>query len=149
MASVAVLARRRVTLFSQLLVLGEGNSTQATFSIPVCRSNKSATKWDLPFRAPTDRPSGSASKLQHRATTSRSQVMGDLDKLTGNMIRIRPNTSPDMRDVLRAMKKMIDGAYKVCGRASKSPLLGHFRVGSSQSLCPASRWLLSAAHCSI
>lgn len=87
---------------------------------------------------------------QNIAQQLRAQVMGDLDKLTGNMISNQAKYVSDTRDVLRAMKKMIDGVYKVCKVASKrfrcSATCGR---GSSQSLCPASRWPLSAAHCSI
>lgn len=62
---------------------------------------------------------------QNIAQQLRAQVMGDLDKLTGNMISNQAKYVSDTRDVLRAMKKMIDGVYKVCKGLEKIPLLGH------------------------
>ncbi|BBX99071.1 EspA/EspE family type VII secretion system effector [Mycobacterium lacus] len=61
---------------------------------------------------------------QNIAQQLRAKVMGDLDHLTGNMISNQAKYVSNTRDVLRAMKKMIDGVYKVCKGLEKVPLLG-------------------------
>ncbi len=62
-------------------------------------------------------------------------MTGDLDKFTGNMISNQPNTSPIRATSWWAMKKMIDGVYKVCKGLKRFRCSA--RVGSQQSLCPA------------
>ncbi|OOK71093.1 putative eSX-1 secretion-associated protein EspE [Mycobacterium kansasii] len=61
---------------------------------------------------------------QNIAQQLRAKVMGDIDSLTGNMISNQAKYVSNTRDVLRAMKKMIDGVYKVCKGLEKVPLLG-------------------------
>ncbi|CAM4454605.1 ESX-1 secretion-associated protein EspA [Mycobacterium basiliense] len=62
---------------------------------------------------------------QNIAQQLRAKVMGDLDYLTGNLISNQAKYVSNTRDVLNAMKKMIDGVYKVCKGLEKVPLLGH------------------------
>ncbi|QUR69423.1 EspA/EspE family type VII secretion system effector [Mycobacterium spongiae] len=62
---------------------------------------------------------------QNIAQQLRAQVMGDLDKLTGNMISNQAEYISNTRDVLRAMKKMVDGVYKACKALEKVWLVGH------------------------
>lgn len=61
---------------------------------------------------------------QNIAQELRAKVMGDVDYLTGNLISNQAKYVSDTRDVLRAMKKMIDGVYKVCKGLEKVPILG-------------------------
>ncbi len=61
---------------------------------------------------------------QNIAQELRAKVMGDVDYLTGNLISNQAEYVSNTRDVLRAMKKMIDGVYKVCKGLEKVPLLG-------------------------
>ncbi|OBK13725.1 EspA/EspE family type VII secretion system effector [Mycobacterium asiaticum] len=51
---------------------------------------------------------------QNTAQELRAKLMGDIDNLTGNLISNQAEHVSDTRDVLRAMKKMIDGVYKAC-----------------------------------
>ncbi|OSC41507.1 EspA/EspE family type VII secretion system effector [Mycobacterium decipiens] len=61
---------------------------------------------------------------QNIAQQLRAKVMGDLDKLTGNMISNQAEYVSNTRDVLRAMKKMVDGVYKACKKLEKVWLIG-------------------------
>lgn len=149
---VAVFARRRSNfIWGQLLLLGEGIPDPGDiFNTGSSLFKQISDKMGLAI--PGTNWIGQAAEAylnQNIAQQLRAQVMGDLDKLTGNMISNQAKYVSDTRDVLRAMKKMIDGVYKVCKGLEKIPLLGHLWSWSSQSLCPASRWPLSAAHCSI
>ncbi|MHA7648822.1 EspA/EspE family type VII secretion system effector [Mycobacterium sp. ML4] len=51
---------------------------------------------------------------QNTAQQLRAKLMGDIDNLTGNLISNQAEHVSDTRDVLRAMKKMVDGVYKAC-----------------------------------
>lgn len=51
---------------------------------------------------------------QNVAQELRAKLMGEIDGLTGNLISNQAEHVSDTRDVLRAMKKMIDGVYKAC-----------------------------------
>lgn len=51
---------------------------------------------------------------QNDAQKLRAKLMGEIDDLTGNLISNQAEHVSDTRDVLRAMKKMIDGVYKAC-----------------------------------
>lgn len=61
---------------------------------------------------------------QNIAQELRAKVMGDVDYLTGNLTSNQAEYVSNTRDVLRAMKKMIDGVYKVCKGLEKVPILG-------------------------
>jgi hypothetical protein len=51
---------------------------------------------------------------QNIAQELRAKVMGEIDDLTGNLISNQAEHVSNVRSVLRAMKKMIDGVYKAC-----------------------------------
>lgn len=114
-------------IWGQLLVLGEGIPDPGDiFNTGSSLFKQISDKMGLAI--PGTNWIGQAAEAylnQNIAQQLRAQVMGDLDKLTGNMISNQAKYVSDTRDVLRAMKKMIDGVYKVCKGLEKIPLLGH------------------------
>ncbi len=61
---------------------------------------------------------------QNAAQQLRAKLMGDIDDLTGNLISNQAEHVSDTRDVLRAMKNMVDGCYKACKKLEKVWLIG-------------------------
>jgi hypothetical protein len=61
---------------------------------------------------------------QNTAQQLRAKLMGEIDDLTGNLISNQAEHVSDTRDVLRAMKNMVDGCYKACKKLEKVWLIG-------------------------
>lgn len=113
-------------IYTQLLLLGEGIPDPGDiFNTGSSLFKQVADKIGLAI--PGTNWIGQAADAylnQNLAQELRAKVMGDLDNLTGNLISNQAGHVSDTRDVLRAMKKMIDGVYKACKALEKVPILG-------------------------